>query len=94
MEPMEKAFEGKDVVFLFVADESSPQAEYDGMIVSMKGEHYRLSNAQASSLKQKWGFTGIPSYVIVGRDGMVKDFHTGFHGVEYYKQKIEEELNK
>ncbi len=94
MEPMEKAFEGKDVVFLFIADESSPQEEYDGMIVSMKGEHYRLSNAQASSLKQKWGFTGIPSYVIVGRDGMVKDFHTGFHGVEYYKQKIEEELKK
>ena len=94
MEPMEKYFEGKDVVFLFLADESSPQKEYDGMIVSMKGEHYRLTESQSSSLKQKWGFTGIPSYVIVGRDGMVKDFHTGFHGVEYYKQKIEEELNK
>lgn len=94
MEPMEKDFEGKDVVFLFIADESSPQNEYDGMIVSMKGHHYRLKDSQANSLMQKWGFTGIPSYVIIGKDGEVKDFHTGFHGVEYYKQKIEEELKK
>jgi hypothetical protein len=93
MEPMEKEFEGKDVVFLFIADESSPQRVYDGMIVSMKGHHYRLNNAQASSLRQKWGFPGIPSYVIVGKDGSVKDFHTGFKGVDYYRAKIERELN-
>ena len=92
MEPMEKEFEGKDVVFLFIADESSPQRVYDGMIVSMKGHHYRLNNAQASSLRQKWGFPGIPSYVIVGKDGTVKDFHTGFKGVDYYRAKIEREL--
>ena len=84
---------GKDVVFLFIADESSPQRVYDGMIVSMKGHHYRLNNAQASSLRQKWGFPGIPSYVIVGKDGSVKDFHTGFKGVDYYRAKIERELN-
>ena len=94
MAPMEKAFEDKDVVFLFIADESSPKEEYDGMIVSMKGHHYRLTERQSSTLKQKWGFTGIPSYVIVGKDGMVKDFHTGFKGNDYYQNKIEEELNK
>ncbi|MBO4371836.1 MAG: TlpA family protein disulfide reductase [Bacteroidales bacterium] len=94
MAPMEKSFEDKDVVFLFIADESSPKEEYDGMIVSMKGHHYRLTERQSSTLKQKWGFTGIPSYVIVGKDGMVKDFHTGFKGNDYYKNKIEEELNK
>ncbi len=92
MEPMKEEFEGKDVVVLYIADESSPQETYDGMIVSMKGEHYRLSERQKGSLMQKWGFTGIPSYVIIGKDGMVKDFHTGFQGVEYYKQKIEELL--
>ncbi|MCR4559280.1 MAG: TlpA family protein disulfide reductase [Bacteroidales bacterium] len=94
MEPMEKDYQGKDVVFLFVADESSPENEYDGMIVSMKGHHYRLTESQANSLKHKWNFTGITSYVIIGKDGMVKDFHTGFQGAEYYKQKFEEELKK
>jgi thiol-disulfide isomerase/thioredoxin len=94
MEPMEKDYQGKDVVFLFIADDSSPESEYNGMIVSMKGHHYRLTESQANSLKRKWNFTGIPSYVIIGKDGMVKDFHTGFHGVGYYKQKIDEELKK
>ncbi|MBR3713339.1 MAG: TlpA family protein disulfide reductase, partial [Bacteroidales bacterium] len=92
MKPMKEEFEGKDVVVMYIADESSPQETYDGMIVSMKGEHYRLSERQKGSLMQKWGFTGIPSYVIIGKDGMVKDFHTGFQGVEYYKRKIEELL--
>ncbi|MBR4621529.1 MAG: TlpA family protein disulfide reductase [Salinivirgaceae bacterium] len=94
MEPMEKSFEGKDVVFLYLADESSPLEEYNNVIVSMKGHHYRLTSKQSTSLKNKWKFSGIPSYVIVGRDGMVKDFHTGFHGVDYYKAKLEEELKK
>ena len=94
MEPMKDEFEGKDVVFMYIADESSPQQDYDGMIPSMKGEHYRLTESQQKSLMLKWGFTGIPSYVIIGKDGMVKDYHTGFQHAEYYKQKINEELNK
>ena len=94
MAPMEKSFEGKDVVFLYLADESSPLEEYNNVIVSMKGHHYRLTQSQSTSLKNKWNFSGIPSYVIVGRDGMVKDFHTGFRGADYYKAKIEEELGK
>ncbi len=94
MEPMEKEFEGKDVVFLYLANESSPLEEYNNAIITMKGHHYRLTQKQATSLKNKWKFSGIPSYVIVGRDGMVKDFHTGFHGVDYYKAKLNEELSK
>lgn len=94
MEPMEKEYEGKDVVFLYLADESSPLDEYNNLIVSMKGHHYRLTAKQSSSLKNKWKFSGIPSYVIVGKDGLVKDFHTGFHGVDYYKTKLNEELGK
>ena len=94
MRPMEELYEGKDVVFLFLADDSSPIDAYNGMIPTMKGHHYRLTGSQMSSLKKKWDFTGIPSYVIIGKDGTVKDFHTTFHGVEYYKRKIDDELSK
>ena len=92
MRPMEDSYIGKDVVFLFVADTSSPEKQYTNMIPTMKGHHYRLTERQVQSLKFKWGFTGIPSYVIVGKDGLVKDYHTGFKGVEYYRAKIEAEL--
>jgi hypothetical protein len=36
----------------------------------------------------------LPLYVIVGKDGEVKDFHIGFKGAEYYREKFEEELGK
>ena len=92
MEPMKNDFDGKDVDFLYIADETSPQDEYDKAITPMKGGHCRLTENEYQSLLQKFGFTGIPSYVIIGRDGMVKDTHIGFRGADYYKKKIEEAL--
>lgn len=94
MKPMKRTLDGKDVEFVYIASTSSPENEYAGMIPSMHGHHYRLSERQYESLLRKWNFTGIPSYVIIGKDGMVKDFHTGFQHVDYYKQKINEELEK
>ena len=92
MTPLKNAMDGKDVVFLYVADDSSPLKEWENTKSSIKGLHYRLTSVQSKPLMDKWSFNGFPSYVIVGKDGMVKDFHTGFQGVEYYRAKIEAEL--
>ncbi len=92
MAPMEESFEGKDVVFVLLADDSSPMEEWSRLITQMKGHHYRLSNDQMHSLMEKWKLDQFPSYVIFGRDGAVKDAHSIFNGVEYYKAKIEELL--
>ena len=94
MAPMEEGFEGQDVVFVLLADESSPAEEWSRLITQMKGHHYRLSTKQMHSLMQKWNLTEFPSYVIFGKDGAVKDVHSIFKGVDYYKGKIEEELRK
>jgi hypothetical protein len=45
-------------------------------------------------LTDKWRLSGIPSFVLIGKDGLVKDFHTGSKGVEYYRAMIEAELKK
>ena len=92
MAPMEESFEGKDVVFVLLADDSSPMEDWSRLITQMKGHHYRLSEVQMHSLMQKWNLTQFPSYVIFGRDGAVKDAHSIFKGVEYYRGKIEELL--
>ena len=95
MKPMEEEYEGKDVVFLFVADESSDLKVWEEITPSIKGHHYRLTTKQCNTLTDKWGLgTGVPSYVIIGKDGKTKDFHTGFKGVEYYKTIIDKELKK
>ena len=91
-EGMEEGFEGQDVVFVLIADESSPAEEWSRLITQMKGHHYRLSTKQMHSLMQKWNLTEFPSYVIFGKDGAVKDVHSIFKGVDYYKNKIDELL--
>ncbi len=94
MKSMEESFEGKDVAFLFITGETSPLNEWEAMKPTIKGHHYRLTNKQYNTICDKWGFSSIPSYVIIGKDGLEKDFHTGFKGTDYYKVKIEEELKK
>ena len=94
MKPMEEEYKGKDVVFLFIANESSNLNEWEEIAPTIKGHHYRLPVNQCNTLTDKWGFSAIPSYVIIGKDGKRKDSHTGFKGVEYYKAKIDAELKK
>ena len=92
MEPMKAEFNDNDVAFVYVADYSSPEDEYTGVIATVKGQHHRLPQSDVDALKRKWGFSGIPAYVIIGKDGMVKDY--AGHGTEYFRKKINEELRK
>lgn len=92
MEPMKAEFDGKDVAFVYVADVSSPEQEYNSVISTVKGQHHRLPESDVDALKRKWNFHGIPAYVLIGKDGMVKDIDG--HGTEYFRQKINEELKK
>jgi thiol-disulfide isomerase/thioredoxin len=92
MEPMKAEFDDKDVAFVYVADYSSPEEEYNAVIANVKGQHHRFHPSVVDVLKRKWGFTGIPAYVLIGKDGMVKD--QDGRGTDYFRQKINEELKK
>ena len=92
MEPLKQQFDGKDVVFLYLADFSSPENEYNTRIANIKGVHHRLSTNDCNTLKRKWNINGIPSYVLIGKDGMVKD--NGHPIAQIVVGKINEELQK
>jgi hypothetical protein len=42
------------------------------MIADIKGNYYRLSDAQWRYLYKKFNIEGIPSYVIIEKDGTYK----------------------
>ena len=68
-EPVKKDFAGKDIVFLYLAGENSPKGTWEQMIPDIKGEHYRMTDAQWTYICNKFGVQGVPSYMIIAKDG-------------------------
>lgn len=59
-----------DLVWVYIANGTSPIGTYSNMITGIKGVHYRVSDAQWDYLTSKmFDIDGIPSYVLVNRDG-------------------------
>ena len=61
-----------EIVWIYIADDSSPEATYNEKIQTIKGIHYHLSNEEAKSIKQQFSITAIPSYVLVEKSGEYK----------------------
>ncbi len=62
-------FADKDIVWIYIADESSPYVKYLSMIPDIKGLHYRLTSEQWRTITKRFQIDGIPYYILVDRDG-------------------------
>ncbi len=93
-EPVKKDFAGKDIVFLYLAGENSPKGTWEQMIPDIKGEHYRMTDAQWTYICNKFGVQGVPSYMIIAKDGTPTHFQVGFMGAEKMKEMLNKELDK
>jgi thiol-disulfide isomerase/thioredoxin len=59
-----------DLVWIYIANETSPLQKYLEMIPEIEGLHYRLNPDQWKQLTSKdFDIDGIPSYVLVKKDG-------------------------
>ena len=61
-----------DLVWIYIANETSPLVTYKTQIGKIAGKHYRLNEEQWKYLCEKFKVDGIPSYVLVDRDGNSK----------------------
>ena len=59
----------EDLVWIYIANETSPIVKYKSMIPDIRGIHYRIGPEQWQYLCEKFGIDGIPSYVLVDKDG-------------------------
>lgn len=90
MVPMKEELKDKDIVYLYIAGENSPQKVWENMIANIHGEHYRVTGDQWKYLSDSFKIEGVPTYLIIDRHGDIKYKQTGFPGVA----KIKEELLK
>lgn len=72
-EPLkENELKSDQLVWIYIANETSPILKYKTMIPDIKGKHYRLNNKQWAYLCDKLQIDGIPSYVLVDKSGEYK----------------------
>lgn len=70
-------FKDTDIAFVYITDETSPEAKWHATIADITGDHYRLTETQWKHIYNKLGLSGRPSYIIISRDGKYhshKDF--------------------
>ncbi len=59
----------EDIVWIYIADESSPISDYTSMIKDIRGVHIRLTKEQISELDKYFDVDGIPYYILADREG-------------------------
>lgn len=59
----------EDIVWIYIADESSDPDEYERWKDDIRGIHYKLDKYQMESICNRFKVEGIPYYIIVDRNG-------------------------
>jgi len=92
--PVKEELKDKDVVFVYLAGENSPIGDWEKMRPDIPGEHFRMTGKQWSYMEKKYGIQGVPSYMVVAKDGSPAYFSLGFMGVPKMKEVLTAELEK
>ena len=58
-----------DIVWIYIADESSDVNDYIAMLPNIKGEHHMVSPEQIAAIRSRFNVDGIPFYILVDRNG-------------------------
>jgi thiol-disulfide isomerase/thioredoxin len=71
MKILKEEMEGENVAFVYITNQTSPEKTWLKMIPDIKGDHYRVSFDEWSYMSSKFNISGIPHYVLVGKNGRV-----------------------
>lgn len=93
-EPVKAALADKGIVYIYLAGENSPLKAWENMIPDIHGIHYRMSGEQWTTVCNKYKVSGVPSYLIIGKDGKQVHFQTGFMGADGMKKMLLREAAK
>ena len=88
MAPLKEELKDREIVYIYIASESSPKETWENMIADLKGEHYRLNERQSGYLMKVFGVEGVPTYLIVDPEGNICWKKTGFSGSETIKTEL------
>ena len=80
MQPLKSQFADKDVVFLYITNESSKVEQWNSYVKALSGEHYYLANVHYDGIAKQYDITSIPRYLAFDRAGQMYEISEGFPG--------------
>lgn len=81
-------FHGKDVVFVYLTNGSSPHKLWEEKIKGIGSEHYYLKGDQWEYVMDHFGLEYIPSYLLYSKEGKLIKKYTPFPGNKEVKEAI------
>lgn len=90
--PIKNELKGKDVVFVYITNTSSPIKLWEERIKGIGGEHYYLTGEEWDYVLDKIESSGIPTYLLYDKNGVQKYKSVGYPGTEKLKEEIEKLL--
>jgi thiol-disulfide isomerase/thioredoxin len=87
---IKKDLKGKNVVFVYITDVSSPKKLWEEKIKGIGGEHYYLKKEEWNYLLDNFDFSGIPTYLVYDCEGKLRHKITGYPGTEKMQEMIEQ----
>lgn len=88
MLPMKEELKDKDIVYIYLTGESSPKGTWENMIPDIHGEHFRFTADQWAYLMKSFNVEGVPTYILVDREGNISYRTTGFPGIDKMKGEL------
>ncbi|WP_294479271.1 TlpA disulfide reductase family protein [uncultured Bacteroides sp.] len=92
MAPMKEELKDKDIIYLYITGETSPEETWNNMISDIHGEHFRVTNEQWAFLMSNLNIRGVPTYFVIDPEGNITYKQTGFPGADTMKEKLMETL--
>jgi thiol-disulfide isomerase/thioredoxin len=89
IKPLKEELAGKDIVFVYITNPTSPQNTWSNMIPDIKGEHYRVTTDEWNFLTSMFNISGIPHYVLVGKSGEIINPNFGHFDNQMLKRELE-----
>jgi len=90
---MRDYFAGKNVAFVYICLESS-KSNWEKTIKDMKieGNHYLISKEQSKEFKKRYAIKGVPTFMLIGKDGTILKGETTSPSQDITYKTIEELL--
>ena len=91
---LKQEMQNKNIIFVYITNTSSPKELWNKKIPGIGGEHYYLTGKEWESISfsDKYGFEGIPTYLIFDSNSKLRHKITSYPGNDEMRKMIEELL--